>query len=228
MTANDTQSHSHASALRQAARTVAAAGLSDAFGHLSIRTSDTSLLMTPPIPLGAVDADTELAEVSLTGKVLPAGAPKEAWMHTTVLAGRPELGAACRAQPSAVAALIAAGRRVIPATGHLAMLGGIAVHDDSRLIRDQTSAAAVAGSLGRRRAVVLTGNGAFTVGPDLASAVATMWVLEQGAQLLLSAHAAGSPAVLPAVEQGDWLARADELLPRIYAYLLARGDRAHA
>lgn len=209
-------------ALRRAAGVLAAAGLTDAFGHVSVRTGPEHLLITPPVPLGFVDDATELVRVSVSGTSLPGTAPQEAWLHTAVLRRRAGVGAVCRAQPSAVAALVAAGRDFTPATGHLAMLGPIPVRADSRLVRDPTAAEEVATVLADARAVVLRGNGALTVGPDLGSAVAAMWLLEQSARLLLAAYAAGSVTPLPEAEQADWQDRAPELLPRIYTYLLGR------
>jgi HCOMODA/2-hydroxy-3-carboxy-muconic semialdehyde decarboxylase len=46
-----------------------------------------------------------------------------------------------------------------------------------------------------------------------------MWLLERTAELLLRACAAGQPNDIDPAEQTWWNERADELLPRIYAYL---------
>lgn len=47
----DTHATDLADKLYEAATAVSAAGLSDAFGHVSVRTGENSLLMTPPLPL---------------------------------------------------------------------------------------------------------------------------------------------------------------------------------
>jgi HCOMODA/2-hydroxy-3-carboxy-muconic semialdehyde decarboxylase len=213
-------SPTHASQLREAGAVVAAFGLSDAFGHVSMRTSPDSLAITPPVALSLLTAEHEYPELSVTATELPAAAPKEAWIHTAIASTRPEVGAICRAQPPAVAALVAAGQPVLPLNGHGSFLGeSVPVYDDSRLIRDPASGRAVSDALGDSNAVILRGNGAVTTGPTLASAVALMWVLEKTAQLNLAALGAGTPHPLPAEEQAWWRERSTELLPRIFTYL---------
>lgn len=207
-------------ALLDAASVVAGAGLTDAFGHLSMRTATNEWTITPPVALSALTADHRFSHLSPGADELPAAAPKEAWIHLALAESRPEIGAICRAQPPAVAALVAAGQPVLPLNGHGSFLGeSVPVYDDSRLIRDAASASAVRDTMGASNAIILRGNGAVTVGPDLASAVALMWVLEKTAELNLRALAAGTPHPLPADEQSWWRERATELLPRIYNYL---------
>lgn len=211
--------------LRQAARVVARAGLSDAFGHVSVRTSPTTALITPPVPLGSLTDDDPLPTLDLDAAEPPSDAPREAWVHLAVLRARPDVGAICRAQPPAVAAW-AALRQALPViNGHAALLGEVAVHPDSRLIRDPASAAAAADVLGDGAAVILRGNGALAVGPDPASAVATMWLLERTADLSLRAAAAGAVHEILADERDWWRERTAELLPRIYRYLAGASDR---
>jgi HCOMODA/2-hydroxy-3-carboxy-muconic semialdehyde decarboxylase len=206
--------------LIEAGAVVASAGLSDAFGHVSVRTSPTTLTITPPVALSLLTDEHEFAELTIGAGGLPAAAPKEAWIHLAIAEARPEVGAICRAQPPAVAALVAAGQPVLPLNGHGSFLGeSVPVYDDSRLIRDADSARAVSDVLGDANAVILRGNGAVTTGKDLASAVALMWVLEKTAQLNLSARAVGTPHPLPADEQAWWRERSAELLPRIFNYL---------
>lgn len=210
--------------LRAAARAVAAWGLSDAFGHVSVRTGETEALITPPLPLGAISDDTALVPLPLDlAAPLPDAAPKEAWLHVALMQD-PGTGAVCRAQPPGVAAVAALGIPFPVLAGHGAMLGPVAVHDDSRLVRDAATAAQVASALGDSRAVVLRGNGAVTRGPDLASAVAAMWVLERSADLALRALAAGTPHELPDDQIAWWRDRAVELLPRIAAHLIPEGE----
>jgi HCOMODA/2-hydroxy-3-carboxy-muconic semialdehyde decarboxylase len=206
--------------LHDAAAVMAGAGLTDAFGHLSVRTSANELAITPPVALSTLTAADRLITLSVGSTDLPSAAPKEAWIHLALADARPDIGAICRAQPPAVAALVAAGRPVLPLNGHGAFLGeSVPVYDDSRLIRDAASASAVRDTLAEANAVILRGNGAVTTGPDLASAVALMWVLEKTAELNLRALAAGTPRPLPRDEQSWWRDRATELLPRIYTYL---------
>jgi HCOMODA/2-hydroxy-3-carboxy-muconic semialdehyde decarboxylase len=221
---DDSSASAFAADLLEAARVVAGTGLSDAFGHVSVRTADGELLITPPVALSLVTSESQLAVLPTDATTLPAGTPREAWLHTAIASARPEVGAICRAQPPSVAALVAAGlvsaAHPFPAlTGHAAMIGPVAVYEDSRLIRDYVSATAVVGAAGGSDIILLRGNGAVTVGVDLPSAVARMWVLERSADLALRAFAAGAPQPLPDDEASWWRERASELLPRIYAYL---------
>jgi HCOMODA/2-hydroxy-3-carboxy-muconic semialdehyde decarboxylase len=211
--------------LADAAHATAGAGLVDAFGHLSVRTAKASFTITPPVPLERLSPEDAFARVGLDARELPAGAPKEAWIHLALYAARPEAGAVCRAQPPAVAAFAALQRELPALNGHAAMLGDVAVHADSRLVRDAAGGAAVARSAGGADAIILRGNGAVTLGRDLPEAVARMWVLERSAELALRALAAGTPHPLPADERSWWRDRSAELLPRIYAHLAGRRPR---
>ncbi|WP_291053009.1 class II aldolase/adducin family protein [Herbiconiux sp.] len=205
--------------LTEAAHAVAAAGLVDAFGHLSVRTAAGAFAITPPRPLGSLSTGSTLTSVPLDAAELPDGAPKEAWIHTALYDRRPGIGAVCRAQPPKLAAFAALGRELPALNGHAAMLGPVAVHHDSRLVRDAAGGAAVARSAGDADAIILLGNGAVTRGRDLAEAVARMWLLERTAELALRALAAGDPQTIPLDEQEWWRDRAAELLPRIYTHL---------
>lgn len=203
--------------LAQAARIVAASGLSDAFGHVTLRDGD-SLLITSPVPLAFQEPD-DLAVLSLSADDLPTGVPKEAWIHVAIANADPATGAICRAQPRAVAKAVADGRSIRALDGQGALLGPIVpVHEDSRLVRDAATGRAVAETLGEAPAIILRGNGAVTRGRDLASAVARMWLLERSAELALAARADATP--LPDAEQDWWRARDTELLPRMYDFLV--------
>lgn len=209
----------HATLLAQAGAALARSGLVTAFGHVSVRTGDDSFLISPPVPLGRFSAD-EVMAVSLADPELPPEVPREAWIHRELYACRPEVQAVCRAQPKVSTALGSAGVTIRPLHGQGAFLGDcVPVHPDSRLVRDQQSGRALARAL-RGDAVIMRGNGAVTVGPTVAHAVALMWVLEASAELNAAAAAAGTPTPLPPDEQEAWRAVAPELLTRIWHYLI--------
>jgi HCOMODA/2-hydroxy-3-carboxy-muconic semialdehyde decarboxylase len=203
--------------LLEAARVIAGAGLADAFGHVSVRVGD-SLLITGPTPL-AFQRPDDLSLIPIDAATLPSAAPKEAWIHLAIAQADEDTRAICRAQPRSVAGASASQRNFRPLDGQGAMLGSqVPVYDDSRLVRDGSAGAAVAELLGDSPAIILRGNGAITRGPDLASAVARMWLLERSAQLLLAVGA--EVTGLPDDEQAWWRERDAELLPRIYDYLV--------
>jgi HCOMODA/2-hydroxy-3-carboxy-muconic semialdehyde decarboxylase len=205
------------SALSRAARIIGRAGLSDAFGHVSIRDGD-ALLITAPVPLAFQSGD-DIVSLPLDVDELPVGVPKEAWIHVSLARADGATGAICRAQPRNVARAAASGRGIRPLDGQGALLGPVVpIYDDSRLVRDAESASHVTEQLGTAPAIVLRGNGAVTRGRDLAAAVARMWLLDRSADLALSAS--GDVPPLPDDEQQWWREREAELLPRIYDFLV--------
>ncbi|WP_375386049.1 class II aldolase/adducin family protein [uncultured Microbacterium sp.] len=212
-------------ALLDAARVIAANGLSDAFGHVSTRISETALAITPVTPLGLIRPGFTPVEIRLDATELPPRAPKEAWIHVALMRDRPDIGAVCRAQPPSVAAVSALNRDLVALSGHGAVLGPIATYAASWLVRDAARAIEVETAIATYDAVILRGNGAVTCGTDLPHAVARMWLLERLADLSLQAWSAGDPVALPEPEREWWFAQAGELLPRIYDYLVkAEGD----
>lgn len=207
-----------------AARALAGEGLVDAFGHVSARVDAEHAVITPPRPLASVRDPASLAVLPL-GELdaLPAGVPKEAWIHWAIYRSRPDAGGICRAQPSAPLALAAAGRPILALHGQAALVAAeVPVVDDSRLVRERGSGEAVARVIGSAGAVVLRGNGAVTVGTGVGTAAARMRLLEDAAQVNLAALAAGDPVPLPPAELAAWEAAAPELLGRLWAHLQDR------
>jgi ribulose-5-phosphate 4-epimerase/fuculose-1-phosphate aldolase len=209
-----------------AARVLAREGLVDAFGHVSVRNGD-GFAMTPPAPLGTLTPADGLVDVALDASELPAGAPKEAWIHLEIYRRRPEVGGICRAQPQAVNAAAAAGLTLRALHGQGAFVGAsVPVHDDATLVRDRELGARVAATLADGDAIVLRGNGAVTVGSGPGIAAALMHVLEASAGMNLAAASAGNMRPLSEAEYEAWRAAAPELLGRLWDYLRAREEAA--
>ncbi|SEE35736.1 class II aldolase/adducin family protein [Streptomyces sp. KS_5] len=213
--------HAITTDLTRAGRALAAAGLVNAFGHVSARLADSgTLLITPPQPLGRLQNDDAFHRLSLAGATLPTGVPKEGWIHRAVAIARPDVGGICRAQPFFANAAAVAGVEIRPLHGQGALLGGtVPVFDQPRLVRDPETASALAVALGPAHSLVMRGNGALTVGRTVGEAVARMWVLEEAARLALTAAAAGEAASLTPAEQSAWEESSTELLGRIWEYL---------
>ena len=203
-----------------AAHALSRAGLVTAFGHLSCRTSTERLLITPPVAPGRIAASMQWTELDVGADALPAGVPREAWIHLAIARVRPDIGAICRAQPSVATALASAGVPIVPLHGQGSYVGALVpVFDDAILVRDESRAVDLAQQLGDSPAMILRGNGAVTVGDTIGQAVARMWVLEASAQMNSVAAAAGAPSALSAQEQAVWQATATEILGRIWEYL---------
>lgn len=203
-----------------AGRVLAAEGLVNAFGHVSVRVDTGTMSITPPVALGTMTASSPCDRVQLEATELAPGTPKEAWIHVAIYRARPDVHAICRAQPEHATALASAGVPILPLHGQGSFLGDrVPVFEDSRLVRDRVRAEALAETLGTADALVMRGNGAVSVGASLAEAIARMWVLEKSARMNSIAAAAGAPEPLPQPEQDSWRTTSSELLTRIWTYL---------
>jgi HCOMODA/2-hydroxy-3-carboxy-muconic semialdehyde decarboxylase len=203
-----------------AGQALAAAGLVTAFGHVSVRTAQTRLMITPPAPLGSLDAAMHFAQLDVDRDSLPDGAPREAWIHLAIARARSDVGAICRAQPQTATALASARVPIRALHGQGAYLGPeVPVFEEADLVRDLPRAERLAAGLGAGSAIVMRGNGAVTTGANVGEAVARMWVLEVSAQLNSVAAAAGTPTPLSAEEQASWVATAPEILGRLWTFL---------
>jgi ribulose-5-phosphate 4-epimerase/fuculose-1-phosphate aldolase len=197
-----------------------AAGLVTAFGHVSIREGQDGFRITPPKPLGSLEPDESLLEVSLAEDELPQGVPGEAWVHWAIYKSRPDIGGICRAQPAVSTALASAGVPIRPLHGQGAFLGEeVPVYDDARLIRGREAGEALAEDLGNAGGIVMRGNGAVTVGTSVGAAAARMWVLERSAEMNQMAANAGTPRPLVEEEFAYWESVSEEILERIWSYL---------
>jgi HCOMODA/2-hydroxy-3-carboxy-muconic semialdehyde decarboxylase len=204
-----------------AGRALDAEGLVTAFGHVSVREEEQdSFLITPPKPLGSLEPDESLLEVSLAEDELPEGVPGEAWIHWAIYKSRSDVGGICRAQPPISTAVTSAGMPIRPLHGQGAFLGEeVPVYDDARLIRGREAGEALAGDLGDAGGIIMRGNGAVTVGKSVGAAVARMWVLEVSAEINRTAASVGTPRALSEEEFSYWESVSEEILERIWSYL---------
>jgi HCOMODA/2-hydroxy-3-carboxy-muconic semialdehyde decarboxylase len=203
-----------------AARALAAHGLVDAFGHVSAREGDVALI-TPAVPMSDVESPEELVELPL-GELdeLPAGAPKEAWIHWAIYRARPEVGSICRGQPSAPLAVAAVADELPAVLGQGAIAGApVPVFADSRLVRDRERAVELATAMGDAPSLIMRGNGALATASTPGRAMARLYLLERSADTWLRAAAAGEPRPLSAAEASAWQAAGEELLARLWDYL---------
>jgi ribulose-5-phosphate 4-epimerase/fuculose-1-phosphate aldolase len=213
-------SESPAGGVVAAARALAAAGLVDAFGHVSARHGDSALI-TPGLPMAAIDSPDQLVELPL-GEIdeLPAGAPKEAWVHWAIYRLRPDVGAICRGQPSSPLAVAAIADELPAVLGQAAIAGApVPIFRDSRLVRDRGRAVELAEVLGGAPSLIMRGNGALATGSTAGRAMARLYLLERAADVYLRAAAAGEPRPLDPAEVTAWQSAGEELLERLWLYL---------
>jgi ribulose-5-phosphate 4-epimerase/fuculose-1-phosphate aldolase len=203
-----------------AARALAAHGLVDAFGHVSARDGESALI-TPAVPMSAVSSADELVELPL-GELeeLPAGAPKEAWIHWAIYRARPEVGSICRGQPASPLAVAAVADELPAVLGQGAIAGApVPVFPDSRLVRDRERALELAAAMGDAQSLIMRGNGALATASTPGRAMARLYLLERSADTWLRAAAAGDPRPLSDDEATAWQAAGEELLARLWDHL---------
>jgi HCOMODA/2-hydroxy-3-carboxy-muconic semialdehyde decarboxylase len=213
-----------ASRIRTAARTLAKAGLVHAYGHCSARIDADQFLVSPAKPLGMVEPRDSPVVVATTGK-LPAGALPEVIAHQHIYRRRSDVRGVVRFQSPHLIALSALGRTPRALHGFGAYFApSPPLHADPRLVRDESSAAALADRLGAARAIVMRGNGAITVGASIEEAVALAWYLEDAARVELAVLSAGvEPLVFTAEEVRDRAIDTAALLARMWRWMSA-GD----
>ena len=192
-----------------AARTVAAAGLAQGFGHVSRRIDEGSFAITSTGPLAdAREADVIVLEAGAAER--EPGTPLEAPMHAAIYAARPDVEAIVRTHSPAAVAVGAAS--VVPSVAHgLGGLSGeVALHADPQLVTDDERAATAAATLGGADCLILRANGALAVAGTLERALVRAWFLEERARVWLEA---GRPEGLSAAELAErarhWPAEAE-------------------
>jgi ribulose-5-phosphate 4-epimerase/fuculose-1-phosphate aldolase len=174
-----------AAEVARAARLLAAAGLVEAFGHVSAREGD-GFVITSTRPLGTMEA----------GDVGPPGAPGrplETPLHAAIYRARPDVGAICRTHSPAATAWGARGEAPPLAHGLGGLSGEIAVDDATDLVADAAAGDAAARALGAADVLLVRANGAVCTGADLPAACTRAWFLEERARVALDAGPAARP-----------------------------------
>lgn len=195
------------------ARALAAAGLVEAFGHVSARLDDGGLLITPTTPLPVVTGAQVVRIAQDRTVVAPDDAqpPLEVALHAAIYRARPDVGAICRGHGPAMVAW-GTGTADLPLRHGLGLLAGtvVRVHPSCDLVTTPADGDAAATTLGDAKAMLLIGNGGLAVGADLLEAATRIWFLEERARVALATPAGSTNAVDPgggAPNLGDWARR---------------------
>jgi HCOMODA/2-hydroxy-3-carboxy-muconic semialdehyde decarboxylase len=212
--------------VRVAARAIGRARLAHAYGHCSVRIDDATCLVSPAKPMGLVTAADQPVCVPIRGP-LPPGVLGEVRIHQQIYQRRSDVMGIARFMSPSLVSLSSLGRTPLPRHGLGSYFAPQApLWSDTRLVRDDERAAAVADLLGAARAVVLRGNGAVTVGASLQEACVFAWYLEDAARVELDVLASGltglvfdaDEAAARATTQGlivermwEWLSAGDPL-----------------
>jgi ribulose-5-phosphate 4-epimerase/fuculose-1-phosphate aldolase len=169
-----------AAEVARVARLLAAAGLVEAFGHVSARCAG-GFVLTSTGPLLAATAESTL-EFDADGNVIAGErCPLEAPLHAAIYAARPDVGAICRTH-SPFAAAWASRREPLPLIHGLGGLSGeVALYESPQLVTGAEAAARAAAALDHGDCLLLRGNGAACTGSDLPQAAVRAWFLEERA-----------------------------------------------
>lgn len=175
-------------------------GLTEGFGHLSLRSED-GIWMTPAMGPGMATAE-DLVLVDPEGKKV-GGADRplalETPMHLGIYRARPDVTAICRTHSAFAVSAGAVGTAIPASHGFSLMLGQtIPCHREIDLIHSAPMGDAVAASLGNAQALLIRGNGALAVGPTLRHAVVHAIYLEEAARIAIQIGQQQTPAITDA------------------------------
>jgi HCOMODA/2-hydroxy-3-carboxy-muconic semialdehyde decarboxylase len=210
--------------VRKAARAMASAGLSTAFGHCSVRLDADSFLVCRAGALSTIKPGESGSVAPVRGS-LPEGVLGEVRVHQQIYARRSEIGAICRFSSPNVMAVSALGRA--PKIRHVfgAMFAPeVKYRDDIRLMRDDAIAAEVADEMGDSPGIMVRGIGALTAGKDIKQALCLAWFLEDMSRLELAVLSSGQADQAPVYTAEEALGRsnwAGQVAERAWDHLTA-------
>ncbi len=196
--------------LATANRILAARGVVDAFGHVSVRhpeRSDRFLLARNMPPALVTSAD--IIEFDLDGNPQNDDGRKvflERFIHGAIFAARSDVNAVVHSHsPEVVPFSAAKGKPLQPIWHMCGFLGeGVPVYEirdfageaTDLLIRDGNLAGSLAEVLGQANVVLMRGHGATVVGSDLKEAVYRAVYTQMNAEIQMNAHQLGTVTFL--------------------------------
>lgn len=175
------------------------AGLDDfTRGHISVRDpADPNQFFMKPHSRGLDEITMDnIVTCDLSGEKVAGSARRhsEVFIHSEIFRARPDVNAVLHAHPKHAIALSVAGYPLrfwsLPSTE---FADGIGMFEQTRdLIRTPELGAAVAGALGKRRAVLLRNHGIVIAGRTLEECIVLAITLENACEIQLMVHNAGA------------------------------------
>lgn len=211
--------------LRLAARALARAGLVHAYGHCSIRIDSDRFIVSPPKALALVGPNDSAVAVSMEGNLPPDALP-EVLAHQQIYRQRHDVWGIARFQSPNITALSSLGLSPKARHGFGAYFApSPPLYSNPQLVRELTSAQALAVHLGSARAIVMRGNGAITASTSIEEAVVMAWYLEDAARVELAVLAASrcEGLELTPSEAHDRAVTSGRIVERMWDWLTA-GD----
>jgi ribulose-5-phosphate 4-epimerase/fuculose-1-phosphate aldolase len=177
-----------------ACRVMAAAGLFDMHGHISLRDGDVAYINGRRASRVSVTPG-QVAVVKISdGSVVSGEPPAETPLHLGCYRARSEVRSVSHFHPLAATAFATVGKPLITAFNAGAPFGkAVPVYDDPDLVRNDQQGTALARDLGTHRAVLLRGHGVAVVADDIPSCVTLSLYLEENAKRLAYAMTIGEP-----------------------------------
>ena len=182
-------------ALAEVGRILDYENLIDAFGHVSYRLDDGTILVTPHGPPGKT-APEEFLLVDHRGKLLQGNGrpPGEIAIHTAVYRRRPDVRCAVHFHPPMCILLSVLGQEIQPITNTSVQFHeGTPIYDQPELIVNDEQGDAMMKAMGSCKAVLIRGHGIVVVAEDPQQLAVRAIAMERCADLQYKAMLAGSP-----------------------------------
>jgi ribulose-5-phosphate 4-epimerase/fuculose-1-phosphate aldolase len=173
---------------------MAAAGLFDMHGHISLRDGDVAYINGRRASrISVTPAQVAVVRVA-DGAVVSGEPPAETPLHLGCYRARPDVRSAAHFHPLAATAFATVGKPLFTAFNAGAPFGRVVpVYEDPDLVRDDDQGGALARALADHRAVLLRGHGVAVVADDVPSCVTLSLYLEENAKRLAYAMTIGEP-----------------------------------
>jgi ribulose-5-phosphate 4-epimerase/fuculose-1-phosphate aldolase len=177
-----------------ACRVMAAAGLFDMHGHISLRDGDLTYINGRRASrISVTPAQVAVVKVA-DGTVVSGEPPAETALHLGCYRARPDIRSVAHFHPLAATAFATVGKPLITAFNAGAPFGrSVPVYDDPDLVRNDEQGRALSRDLADHRAVLLRGHGVAVVADDVPSCVTLSLYLEENAKRLAYAMTIGEP-----------------------------------
>jgi L-fuculose-phosphate aldolase len=200
-----------------AARRMHAAGwVANHDGNASVRVGKDRFLITPTATSKAEVTESSLVLVDGAGAVIEGTRrpPGELELHLAAYRARPDVQAVLHAHPPTATAFGVAGVPLeLPLPEAVVSLGRVTLQPLA-LPKSPQATEAVARGVTEGEALLLAGNGALTVGPDLSLCFLRMELVEHLAKIVHLARALGGVQPLPEEAQKQLLAAHRKAFPR--------------
>jgi len=200
-------------------------GLTEGFGHLSVRLPD-GVVMTPALAPGLA-GPADLLLLGPDGEARGGAAGRrpalETPLHLAIYQARPDCGALCRTHSPWAVAWGLRAEAFRPAHGFGLMLGpAVPYHGDGDLVTTPAAGAAAAAALGSAHALFLKGNGLIVLGANVREAVLKALYLEEACAAVLRSGGIGAAARFSTAEADARSRWHGAELARAWGYYSAR------